>query len=50
LHRKCDKRKTFVTVATIGKKHLTPSDFKPLFNYLLESHPGLEFLKATPEF
>lgn len=25
-------------------------DFKPLFVYLLELHPGLEFLKATPEF
>ena len=33
-----------------SSKILTPEDFKPLFKYLLESHPGLEFLQATPEF
>lgn len=27
-----------------------PSDFKVIFTYLLEHHPGLEFLAATPEF
>jgi len=26
------------------------TDFKSLFKYLLDSHPGLEFLQATPEF
>jgi len=26
------------------------SDFKALFKNLLETHPGLEFLQATPEF
>ncbi len=25
-------------------------DFKPLFKHLLATHPGLEFLQATPEF
>ena len=25
-------------------------DFKPLLNLLLDTHPGLEFLKATPEY
>lgn len=25
-------------------------DFKPLFRQLLDTHPGLEFLQATPEF
>ena len=25
-------------------------DFKPLFKHLLDTHPGLEFLQATPEF
>ena len=30
--------------------YIVSSDFKPLFNYLLASHPGLEFLQATPEF
>jgi serine/threonine-protein phosphatase 2A regulatory subunit B'' len=29
---------------------IVPDDFKALFKYLLESHPGLEFLQATPEF
>jgi serine/threonine-protein phosphatase 2A regulatory subunit B'' len=29
---------------------ILPEDLKPLFAYLLESHPGLEFLQATPEF
>jgi hypothetical protein len=23
---------------------ISPEDFKPLFKYLLETHPGLEFL------
>ena len=32
------------------KDHVAPSDFKPLFRHLLDSHPGLEFLQATPEF
>lgn len=32
------------------KKFISPDDFKPLFKYLLVSHPGLEFLQATPEF
>ena len=25
-------------------------DIKPMMKQLLESHPGLEFLQATPEF
>jgi serine/threonine-protein phosphatase 2A regulatory subunit B'' len=29
---------------------MVKDDFKPLFVYLLKLHPGLEFLKATPEF
>mmetsp|Transcript_11823 Transcript_11823/g.19990 ORF Transcript_11823/g.19990 Transcript_11823/m.19990 type:complete len:82 (+) Transcript_11823:1315-1560(+) len=32
------------------KSAIVPNDFKPLFKHLLESHPGLEFLQATPEF
>lgn len=30
--------------------YLTPECFKPVMKALLESHPGLEFLQATPEF
>lgn len=29
---------------------IVADDFKPMFSYLLENHPGLEFLKQTPEF
>lgn len=40
------------TFSVIGgdKKYIAPDDFKPLFRYLLDTHPGLEFLQATPEF
>ena len=33
-----------------NQDHLTLEDFKPLLSLLLETHPGLEFLKATPEY
>lgn len=32
------------------KKFCTPEDFKILFKEILEIHPGLEFLKDTPDF
>jgi serine/threonine-protein phosphatase 2A regulatory subunit B'' len=48
--RKDVKRRIFLSLATLGKEYIVPDDLKPLFQYLLESHPGLEFLKATPEF
>ena len=44
------KRQVFNLLAKTGKKYIEPEDFKPLFKHLLESHPGLEFLQATPEF
>ncbi|KAJ4844045.1 hypothetical protein Tsubulata_013450 [Turnera subulata] len=31
-------------------KYLTKADFKPILRELLATHPGLEFLKGTPEF
>jgi hypothetical protein len=40
----------FKIVAKPGSEYITAEDFKPLFKQLLETHPGLEFLKATPEF
>lgn len=43
-------RRVFKIIAKPDKGVLTNDDFKPLFGYLLESHPGLEFLQATPEF
>lgn len=30
--------------------YLTKEDFKPVLRDLLDNHPGLEFLKSTPEF
>uniref|UniRef100_A0ACD5YID8 Uncharacterized protein n=1 Tax=Avena sativa TaxID=4498 RepID=A0ACD5YID8_AVESA len=45
---------TATQVFTILKQHdhdyLTKEDFKPLLRDLLDNHPGLEFLKSTPEF
>jgi serine/threonine-protein phosphatase 2A regulatory subunit B'' len=43
-------RRFFKIISKPGKTEVTPDDFKPLFKYLLDSHPGLEFLQATPEF
>ena len=37
-------RRTFKTVAQKDPKVISPEDFKQLFKYLLETHPGLEFL------
>ena len=44
------KRHVFNLLAKKDKNFIAPEDFKPLFKNLLESHPGLEFLQATPEF
>ncbi|CAH2046523.1 unnamed protein product [Thlaspi arvense] len=33
-----------------GCKYLRQADFKPVLDELLVSHPGLEFLRNTPEF
>ncbi|KAH1129781.1 hypothetical protein J1N35_001159 [Gossypium stocksii] len=33
-----------------GCKYLTQVDFKPVLRELLATHPGLEFLRNTPEF
>ena len=44
-----DKR-IFTIMAKPGSKYIVKDDFKPLMWVLLDSHPGLEFLQATPEF
>lgn len=47
----CDVgRRVFNLLAQHGSNYIVPEDFKPLFKYLLDTHPGLEFLQATPEF
>lgn len=38
------RRRTFKILAKADSKVIVPDDFKPLFSFLLESHPGLEFL------
>jgi len=44
------KRRMFTILCQPDVKYLVNSDFAPMFTYLLEHHPGLEFLQATPEF
>jgi serine/threonine-protein phosphatase 2A regulatory subunit B'' len=52
--RECESvpvsRRVFNLLAKMNTRYIAPDDFKPLFKYLLETHPGLEFLQATPEF
>lgn len=43
-------RRVFKLLAQPKTRYIVPDDFKPLFKHLLDSHPGLEFLQATPEF
>lgn len=43
-------KRVFKLLCQADKHVFVPDDFKPLFSYLLENHPGLEFLQATPEF
>ena len=43
-------RRVFKLLCGPTKDYIAPSDFKPLFRHLLDAHPGLEFLQATPEF
>ncbi len=31
-------------------EYIMQDDIKPMMKVLLETHPGLEFLQATPEF
>ncbi|EOX94391.1 hypothetical protein QUC31_004517 [Theobroma cacao] len=41
---------TFEILRQPGRKHLTQVDFRPVLRELLATHPGLEFLRSTPEF
>ncbi|CAG9321413.1 unnamed protein product [Blepharisma stoltei] len=43
-------QRLFNVLCKPGRRYLIRNDFKPLMIYLMETHPGLEFLKATPEF
>lgn len=44
------RKRVFKLMAKPDSSYILAEDFKPLFSYMLETHPGLEFLQATPEF
>ena len=39
----------FALLTSCGK-YLVPDDLKPLIMDVVETHPGLEFLRSAPEF
>ena len=43
-------RRLFNVIKNSSDDYLHNDDFKPILRVLLDSHPGLEFLQATPEF
>ena len=43
-------KRMFTILARPGSKFIERDDLKPLLQHLMLTHPGLEFLKATPEF
>ena len=43
-------KRMFKIMTRPDSKYLTNEDFKPILKELLNSHPGLNFLEATPEF
>lgn len=43
-------KRIFKIFAKPGSEGITTDDLKPMMKILLETHPGLEFLQATPEF
>lgn len=42
--------RAFCVLKTQGRDVLTPQDFAPFIDELMREHPGLQFLKETPEF
>ena len=40
----------FMTVKKQSAKYIDRNDLKPILRTLMDTHPGLDFLKATPEF
>ena len=43
-------KRMFKILAKPGQKYIFSGDFKPMLKELLDTHPGLNFLQATPEF
>jgi EF-hand domain len=50
IYHKEPQRRCFYLIDKGDKDFLTAEDFAPLIKSILDLHPGLEFLKATPEF
>lgn len=50
LENKSPLERFFNVIRKGNKGYLERDDFKPLLKILMDSHPGLDFLKATPEF
>lgn len=44
------KKRAFNLLDRGNKGYLVVEDFSPMMNTILEIYPGLDFLKATPEF
>lgn len=40
----------FFVIKKQNRNYIERDDFKPIMRILMDSHPGLDFLKATPEF
>ena len=43
-------KRLFTLIAKLNSEMILIEDLKPLMRQLLDTHPGLEFLQATPEF
>ena len=43
-------KRMFTIIAKTGSKYIEHDDFKPILKILMDTHPGLEFLKSSPEF
>lgn len=50
LERADPSTRVFEVLRTGQANHLTHADLKPMMRVILDTHPGLEFLKEAPEF
>eukprot|EP00239_Pterosperma_sp_CCMP1384_P003288 CAMPEP_0197843816 /NCGR_PEP_ID=MMETSP1438-20131217/757_1 /TAXON_ID=1461541 /ORGANISM="Pterosperma sp., Strain CCMP1384" /LENGTH=523 /DNA_ID=CAMNT_0043454213 /DNA_START=464 /DNA_END=2035 /DNA_ORIENTATION=+ len=50
LERVCLATRVFEILKQAGTEALTHDDFRPLMRIILNTHPGLDFLKEAPEF
>jgi serine/threonine-protein phosphatase 2A regulatory subunit B'' len=50
LENKSVAQRFFTVLKKPDKNYIERDDLKPIMKIIMETHPGLEFLKATPEF